>query len=48
MKRDKQGQTDLRAPVRRTLKKLEIEDADRKPRFRDRLKRFFKLRPKRP
>jgi hypothetical protein len=48
MKHDKQGETDLRAPVRRTLKKLEIEDADRRPRLRDRLKRLLKRRPKRP
>jgi hypothetical protein len=48
MKHDKQGQIDLRAPVRRTLKKLEIEDAERKTRLRDRLKRLFKRRPERP
>lgn len=44
MKNDKASETDLRTPVRRTLKKLEIEDAELKPRLRDRIRRFFKRR----
>ena len=47
MKQDKATEPDRRVPVRRTLEKLEIEDAERKPRLWDRIKSRFSRRRRR-